>query len=141
MILGLFIASVSHVYAANTSSMVKISPVKGETYITQGWNNWNPQFYGANWGFRHKGIDYGTHGKHLPAISISDGKVSRAEWAGAWGNLVVIRLGDTEYYYAHLKEIKVRVGDVVEVGTEVGLIGTSGKSSGIHLHLGVKKKG
>ena len=66
---------------------------------------------------------------------------------GGWGRLVVIENGDYQIWMAHLSQIDVQVGDIVEPGQVIGLSGgdrtqddQAGNSSGPHLHYGVKMK-
>ena len=66
---------------------------------------------------------------------------------GGWGRLVVIENGDYQIWMAHLSQIDVQGGDIVEPGQVIGLSGgdraqdeQAGNSSGPHLHYGVKMK-
>jgi murein DD-endopeptidase MepM/ murein hydrolase activator NlpD len=64
-------------------------------------------------------------------------------WAGEngpWGNLVVVENNGFQTYYAHLSQISVAEGQVLARGESVGLSGTTGNSTGPHLHYGIKKK-
>jgi murein DD-endopeptidase MepM/ murein hydrolase activator NlpD len=70
------------------------------------------------------------------------GRVSRAESAGTYGNLVVIEHANgLETRYAHLQAIHVKEGDEIEAGTDVGAVGTTGRSTGPHLHFEVRRDG
>ncbi|HQA49001.1 MAG TPA: M23 family metallopeptidase, partial [Bacillota bacterium] len=57
---------------------------------------------------------------------------------GGYGNLVVIKDGMYEYYYAHLSAVSVASGQTVRPGSQVGLVGSTGASTGPHLHFGIK---
>ena len=90
----------------------------------------------------HSGIDIHTYGVRnaVPALSIAPGKIVRADrgngWNGGWGNLVVVDHGGGYLsYYAHLDTVSVSVGQQVVQGQQVGLIGSTGDSTGAHLHL------
>jgi murein DD-endopeptidase MepM/ murein hydrolase activator NlpD len=78
------------------------------------------------------------------AIAASDGgKVISAGWNnGGFGNLIVIQHcnGDVTYY-AHLHKIKVRGGQSVQQGQIIGEMGTTGSSTGVHLHYEYRPKG
>ena len=64
-----------------------------------------------------------------------DGTVRVAKRAGAYGNLVVIDHDNKlETYYAHLSQINVAPGDVIKAGEVLGLGGSTGRSTGPHLH-------
>ena len=84
----------------------------------------------------HKGIDIA---KNLGAsVNASlDGKVIKAGYNnGGYGNLIVIQHGNNmKTYYAHLNEIYVNVGDMVKKDDIIGAIGSTGNSTGPHLHF------
>ncbi|HEX3765039.1 MAG TPA: peptidoglycan DD-metalloendopeptidase family protein [Kofleriaceae bacterium] len=70
------------------------------------------------------------------------GTVVHAGPAGTYGNLVTLRHDNGfETRYAHLSEVDVKVGDVVEAGAELGKVGTTGYSTGPHLHFEVRHDG
>ncbi len=71
-----------------------------------------------------------------------DGVVVRAGTAGGYGNMVVIdHGGGVETRYAHLSEMAVQVGDRVAAGAVVGGVGSTGRSTGPHLHFEVRRDG
>ena len=84
----------------------------------------------------HKGIDIA---KNLGAsVNASlDGKVIKAGYNnGGYGNLIVIQHGNNmKTYYAHLSEIYVNVGDMVKKDDIIGAVGSTGNSTGPHLHF------
>lgn len=85
----------------------------------------------------HNGIDF-TAKSGTPIIATGDGTVHRAERAGGFGNLVVIRHGNGyETYYAHMSKINVKKGDKVERGQVIGLVGSTGTSTAPHCHYEV----
>ncbi|WFB07420.1 transglycosylase family protein [Streptomyces sp. LX-29] len=86
----------------------------------------------------HTGVDFPVAtGTTLKAIG--DGEVVSAGWGGAYGNEVVIRHADGKYsQYAHLSQLSVSVGQTVTGGQQIGLSGSTGNSSGPHLHFEVR---
>ena len=83
-------------------------------------------------------MDIHTYGLNdrVPALSVLDGTVIRTGMYASWGNLVVVE-HDNGYqtYYAHLARILVSNGQRVSQGQQVGLIGSTGNSTGPHLHI------
>jgi murein DD-endopeptidase MepM/ murein hydrolase activator NlpD len=89
----------------------------------------------------HIGIDTGIK-VGTPIKATMDGKVVFAGWnQEGYGNLVVVENGKYKTYYAHQSELNVRTGDIVSAGTVVGLSGTTGNSTGPHLHYEVRVNG
>lgn len=70
------------------------------------------------------------------------GTVVQAGPAGSYGNLVTLRHDDGfETRYAHLSAVDVKVGDVIEAGQQLGAVGTTGHSTGPHLHFEIRQNG
>ncbi|MEZ4474463.1 MAG: peptidoglycan DD-metalloendopeptidase family protein [bacterium] len=89
----------------------------------------------------HMGTDFAAP-TGTPVWAMADGKVTWAGMKGANGNLVVIQhAGGLTSLYAHLHRIKVKRGQTVEQKQIVGTVGTTGRSTGPHLHFGVKVNG
>ena len=90
---------------------------------------------------RHHGLDFAApHG--TPIHTTAPGRVSAAGWRGAYGYMVEIQHGfGLTTRYAHLSAVLVEEGDQVEYGDEVGLMGSTGRSSGPHLHYEVRVAG
>jgi murein DD-endopeptidase MepM/ murein hydrolase activator NlpD len=105
-------------------------PVAG-SYVSTGY-----QTGGALWSSgHHSGVDfhaaYGTK-----VVSVGSGTVVEAGWGGAYGNNIVIRMNDGTYtQYGHLSAIRVHVGQKVVPGEQIGVSGSSGNSTGPHLHF------
>jgi murein DD-endopeptidase MepM/ murein hydrolase activator NlpD len=77
-----------------------------------------------------------------PVTAAARGTVVQAGPAGTYGNLVTLRHADGfETRYAHLSAVDVQVGDVVEAGTGLGKVGSTGYSTGPHLHFEVRHDG
>ena len=89
----------------------------------------------------HTGIDI-VPDKNKDAHSVGAGIVIYSGSYGGYGNLVVIKhVGDITTHYAHLESVNYRVGDLVSRGAVIGQIGSSGRTSGIHLHFEIRKSG
>ncbi|WP_309061002.1 LysM peptidoglycan-binding domain-containing M23 family metallopeptidase [Streptomyces sp.] len=86
----------------------------------------------------HTGVDFSIPtGTSLKAVGA--GTVVSAGWAGAYGNQVVIKLNDGYYaQYAHLSSLSVSAGQTVSAGQQVGLSGSTGNSTGPHLHFEIR---
>lgn len=90
----------------------------------------------------HKGLDLGTGAENIPTYAAEAGTVTFAGEAGTAGNLIVIDHGDgLVTKYMHHEEIYVKKGDKVEKGQQIGLSGTTGYSTGNHLHFQVEENG
>lgn len=89
----------------------------------------------------HPGIDFkGQTGD--PVKCTANGKVISAGWNGGYGNCIVIKhKNDFETVYGHLSHIGVKVGQDVSVGDVIGKVGSTGHSTGSHLHYEVRKNG
>ncbi|MDH2388089.1 LysM peptidoglycan-binding domain-containing M23 family metallopeptidase [Streptomyces sp. HNM0663] len=94
---------------------------------------------GASWssGY-HTGVDFAAAtGTTVKAVTA--GTVVSAGWGGAYGNEVVIRHNDGTYsQYAHLSSLSVSSGQSVSAGQQIGLSGSTGNSTGPHLHFEVR---
>ncbi len=89
----------------------------------------------------HGGIDIAAD-SGTPVRTARGGVVSRAGWVGAYGYLVSIdHGGGWETRYAHLSRIDVRVGQRLAQGAVLGLVGSTGASTGPHLHFEVRHEG
>jgi len=77
-----------------------------------------------------------------PIVAAADGIVVFAEWGGGYGNLVIVEHdGGWLTYYAHFSEIVVKVGQEVRQGEILGGAGTTGYSTGPHLHFEIRYQG
>lgn len=96
----------------------------------------------------HTGIDISVSGrKGVSAIAVGFGEVIQSTYSSGYGNKVTLDLGRdangnrVSAVYAHLNKRYVKVGDKVSPGTAVGEIGTTGMSTGIHLHFEIRING
>lgn len=89
---------------------------------------------------RHKGVDLASRSGNLIRTK-AKGKVIRSEYSGGYGNLVVVDHGNGfKTKYAHMRKIYVKKGDTVEYDDVVGEVGSTGRSTGPHLHYEVLYK-
>lgn len=85
----------------------------------------------------HRGLDF-PRNLGTPVLAIADGTVAKIMYDGVYGNVVFVdHEGGWQSVYAHLSEIEVLPDDAVGPGTLIGLTGSTGRSTGAHLHLGV----
>ena len=90
----------------------------------------------------HKGLDMGTGTANLPTYAASAGTVTYVGFDNSCGNMIVIDHGDgLVTKYMHHSQMYVAVGQTVEKGQQIGLSGTTGNSTGNHLHFQVEKDG
>ncbi len=89
----------------------------------------------------HKGIDLAAP-RGTPVISAAEGVVIRAGRSGGYGRMVIVDHGNgLTTRYAHLRRIHVKRGDVVDTSTIIGAVGSTGRSTGPHLHFEVRQDG
>ena len=126
-----------------------IWPTPGFYYISSG--------FGARWGTTHKGIDIGDAGIMGGAVCASKsgtvtyvnntcthnyGKSSSCGCGGGYGNYVIIQHDGTySTLYGHMTNAVVSVGDYVQQGDVIGYVGSTGWSTGAHLHFEVRVNG
>ena len=89
----------------------------------------------------HRGLDFAAP-RNTPLLATAPGRVAFAGTRGAFGRTVEIDHGNGfKTRFAHLNKLKVRKGQRVELGDTVGLMGTTGRSTGVHLHYEVLYRG
>jgi murein DD-endopeptidase MepM/ murein hydrolase activator NlpD len=97
--------------------------------------------FGPRWGRMHEGLDI-AGGSGTPIAAAATGTVISAGWSGGYGQLVVLDHGNgLSTAYAHLSSISVSSGQTVPQGSVVGGMGTTGSSTGVHLHFEVRVNG
>jgi murein DD-endopeptidase MepM/ murein hydrolase activator NlpD len=85
----------------------------------------------------HSGVDFATE-SGARIVSICNGKVVAAEYMGAAGNAAIVKAKDgNRVLYGHMSATTVHKGDEIRSGAQIGLVGTTGNSTGPHLHLQV----
>jgi murein DD-endopeptidase MepM/ murein hydrolase activator NlpD len=89
----------------------------------------------------HPGLDISAE-PGTPVYATADGTITLADKAGAYGNLIVVDHGyGLETRYGHLQAFKVTVGQAVKRGDVIGLVGSTGRATGPHLHYEVRVNG
>lgn len=114
-----------------------MNPVRSSYTITQEWDQ-------IGWGTNviHGGIDVASMpaGSMPPVYVARNGTVETVTYDGTGGNYVVIRHDDGYWtYYGHLDSVNLSVGDKVTTNSRVGIMGSTGLASGVHLHFEVWK--
>jgi len=97
--------------------------------------------YGSRWGKLHNGLDIGA-GTGRAYCAAASGTVVTAGWGGGYGNMILIDHGNgVTTRYGHSSKLLVSAGDHVEQGETIGLVGSTGHSTGPHLHFEVMLHG
>jgi murein DD-endopeptidase MepM/ murein hydrolase activator NlpD len=107
-------------------------PVVGEVEFTSGFGIRSDPFLGRP--AMHPGLDFRA-ATGDPVRATANGKVASAGWAGGYGRMVEIDHGNgLSTRYGHLSEIGVKVGEPIKIGQVIGQVGSTGRSTGPHLH-------
>jgi len=107
-------------------------PVVGEVEFTSGFGVRSDPFLGRP--AMHTGLDFRA-ATGDPVRVTANGRVVSSGWSGGYGRLVEVDHGNgLATRYGHLSEIHVKVGDVVKIGQVIGAVGSTGRSTGPHLH-------
>ncbi|MEJ2287243.1 MAG: M23 family metallopeptidase, partial [Deinococcales bacterium] len=113
-----------------------MAPVQGRVSSRFGW-----RALSVNGNHYHAGVDLAAP-MGTPVHAARDGVVVKAGWGGTYGNVVFLDHGDgTQTRYAHLSRIDVRVGEGVRQGDVLGLVGSTGASTGPHVHFELRFDG
>ena len=127
-------------FAKDTSIILELENYEFGCFHLPSWGTVSSTFGWRHKKF-HKGIDIQLR-KGDTVVSAFDGMIRFAQRKGGYGNLVIIRhYNGLETVYAHLSKIKVKEGQVVAAGELLGLAGSTGKSTGPHLHFEVRFMG
>ncbi len=114
-------------------------PIEAPTWISSGYGWRRDPFSGAQaW---HGAIDIAPHyGAANYILAAADGKVIFVGWSGGYGNCIMIdHGGGTVTLYAHMSSLLVQTGAIVAKGQHIARAGTTGYSTGVHLHFEVRE--
>jgi murein DD-endopeptidase MepM/ murein hydrolase activator NlpD len=107
-------------------------PVIGEVEFTSGFGIRSDPFLGRP--AMHTGLDFRAQ-MGDPVRATANGKVVNSGWSGGYGRMVEIDHGNgLSTRYGHLSQIDVKVGDIIKIGQVIGEVGSTGRSTGPHLH-------
>ena len=96
---------------------------------------------GPLWEAMHGGQDFSAASGE-PLVAVADGVVTEVAYAGPYGLRTILTLPDgTEVWYCHQTSVSVAAGYAVEMTDEIGTVGSTGNSTGPHLHLEVRPDG
>ena len=114
-------------------------PCPGYTYISSEFGYREQPIAGAS--TNHKGMDFAAPAG-TPIYAAASGTVTSASYSDNAGNMIVINHGNgLQTYYMHCNSMYVRAGQTVSKGQNIGAVGSTGNSSGPHLHFQVMQNG
>lgn len=137
-----------------SSNAAFIWPVKTSSYRVTSQYGWRGDPFGKPTTEYHKGIDIACS-RGTPIVAVKDGVVTKAQWYGGYGECVIVYHGNgISSLYAHIDNSGkngdlpymgnngkptywVKAGDTVKAGQVLAYVGTTGRSTGYHLHFGV----
>ncbi len=131
-----FLAQASANAAANPRTATNVPPPKRTTTSGFIWPTPGRKI-NQYFSWRHNGLDIDNKTDNDPIYASESGTVLKAGWNnGGYGNRVLIQhAGNQQTNYGHLKKILVKAGDKVQKGDVIGIMGTTGRSTGVHLHF------
>jgi LysM repeat protein len=114
-------------------------PLRGKYRLTSGFGYRRDPFTGVRQ--HHNGLDMAAP-LGTPIRSAMIGRVVTKGWSNIYGNYIIINHGNGyQTLYGHLSKIQVRKDQVVNQGSQIGLVGSTGYSTGAHLHFTVYRNG
>jgi len=125
-------------FAPQKVSIPSLVPVDGVKLTSDYGMRWHPVLGGRR---QHKGVDLAAP-IGTPIHAAADGMVERADWFSGYGLYVAIEHGgEIETRYGHMSRLNVAAGQMVHKGDIIGYVGTTGRSTGPHLHYEVRVAG
>lgn len=119
----------------NINGISLSNPLRISPYITSRYGERGSRKY------VHSGVDLATS-LGTPIYSIASGTVTFSGWQGSYGNMIIVNHGNgVESYYAHCNTLNVSVGQTVTTETMIATVGSTGNSTGAHLHLEIRVNG
>lgn len=125
----------------NLSTLGKSSSTGGGYFAWPAVGGYISSYMGPRWGRNHNGIDI-ARPSNYNILAADGGTVTKTSYHSGLGNHIEIQHSNgIKTLYAHLSSIQVQAGQKVSRGQVIGIMGTTGNSTGIHLHLEVRKNG
>ena len=135
---GVEITAFSSPIPQRTISVPSRMPLEG-SQLTSGYGMRTHPVLGSR--RQHQGIDLAAP-TGTPVYATADGLVGRADWYSSYGLYISVNHGAAmETRYAHLSRLAVTAGDFVKKGDVIGYVGSTGRSTGPHLHYEVRVEG
>ena len=120
------------------STLPTVAPIKGLKITSHYGLRTHPILHKKS---MHHGIDFKGYHKS-PIQATASAKVKFAGWSSSYGNVVILNHGnDIMTIYAHLSHLKVATGQTIKKNDVIGLQGSTGRSTGEHLHYEIRYKG
>lgn len=127
-------ASKTHTAAKQTDSAEWVLPTSTYTLTAR---------FGESsglWSTTHTGLDFAAP-EGTPLVAVSSGTITSTSYAGAYGNRTVLKLNNgTRVWYCHQASFAAHEGQTVRPGDLIGYVGSTGNSTGAHLHLEVRPR-
>jgi murein DD-endopeptidase MepM/ murein hydrolase activator NlpD len=125
-------------FSSQPVAIPSLVPVEGVKLTSDFGMRWHPVLGGRR---QHKGVDLAAP-TGTPVHATADGVVERADWFSGYGLFVALEHGgDIETRYGHMSRLNVAAGQQVRKGDVIGYVGTTGRSTGPHLHYEVRIAG
>lgn len=124
----------------NTTSKTKTTSLNGIQLTVKPVSGVITSRFGGRWGRQHTGLDIGAP-KGTKIKAAASGTVIFSGYSGSYGNVVKISHGSgIQTYYAHCSKLYVKKGEKVSAGDVIAAVGSTGRSTGNHLHFEIRKK-
>lgn len=122
-------------YTGNLPDLDRILPID-DYHLSAGFGQAGPL-----WESVHTGLDFGA-ATGTDLVALADGTITEVAYAGPYGIRTILTLEDgTDIWYCHQLTPLVYQGQTIEIGEPIGLVGSTGNTSGPHLHLEVRPGG
>ncbi|MDV3427977.1 MAG: peptidoglycan DD-metalloendopeptidase family protein [Bacillota bacterium] len=130
--------SIDKIVAVGTKNPI----LAGIAFLTKPSRGGISSYFGYRWGKLHKGLDIGAS-IGTPIYAAADGTVESASWdSGGYGNLVKLSHGSgIETLYGHTSRMVVKAGQKIKRGQLIAYVGSTGHSTGPHVHFEVRLNG
>lgn len=129
--------SIDKIVAVGTKNPISA----GIAFLTKPSRGGISSYFGYRWGKLHKGLDIAA-AIGTPIYAAADGTVESASWDSGYGNLIKLSHGSgIETLYGHTSKMVVKAGQQVKRGQLIGYVGSTGHSTGPHVHFEVRLNG